>query len=170
MDGHPTMSTKKSSTTPAPIREPVGQYQHNPLFDNDNDFTDNRKSSTSNFASEMDFSYSAFPTGPSESVYNEPSNQLPAATALDLQYEVPSVISPRDNYLSGPMVIRVRPDGTPVEEDRFKPLPRDDDRDAMRLGKVRMPTFRQLAETLQAPAPQPQASYTNYRTINRRHF
>jgi len=140
------------------------------LFDNDNDFTDNRKSSTSNFASEMDFSYSAFPTGPSESVYNEPSNQLPAATAMDLQYEVPSVFSPRDNYLSGPMVIRVRPDGTPVEEDRFKPLPRDDDRDAMRIGKMRMSTFRQLAETLQAPAPQPQASYTNYRTINRRHF
>lgn len=180
MEGHPTMNAKKVSTTIAPIREPVGQYQHNPLFDNDNDFTDSHKT-TSNYASEMDFTYSAFPSGPADSVYNEPSNQLHQdATILDLQYEVPSVLSPKNNYLSGPMVVRVRPDGSPVEEDRLKPLPRDDDRDAMTLGKIRMPTFRQLAQTLQAPEPHQQQSqypqqqrtaiYTNYRTINRRHF
>lgn len=171
MEGHPTMHTKKVETTTNPIREPSGQYEHNPLFDNDNDFSDNRKS-TSNYASEMDFTYSSFPTGAADSAFIEPSNQLPqeAATLLDLQYNLPSVVSPNSNYLTGPMVVRVRPDGTPVEEDRFKPLPRDDDRESMTIGNVRIPTLRQLSETLQAPAPQPQRSYNNYRTINRRHF
>lgn len=172
MEGHPSKVTTKVTTTQAPIREADGLFAHNPLFDSNRDFADNRKE-ISNFASEMDFTYTAFPTGPADSVHNEPSNQLHqegAATSVDLQYDVPSVVSPSSNYLSGPMVVRVRPDGTPVDEDRRRPLPRDDDRDAMTLGKVRMPTLRQLAQTLQAPQPAQRSVYANYRTMNRRNY
>uniref|UniRef100_W8C8D1 Rhythmically expressed gene 5 protein n=1 Tax=Ceratitis capitata TaxID=7213 RepID=W8C8D1_CERCA len=35
-----------------------------------------------------------------------------------------------ETFLSGPLVFRVRPDGSPVEEDQNKPLPRDDDLEA----------------------------------------
>lgn len=173
MEGHPSMATKKATTTPAPIREAAGLFAHNPLFDGDSDANDNRKSEISNFASEMDFTYTAFPTGPADSVHKELSNQLPqegAASSVELSYDVPSVASPTTNYLSGPMIVRVRPDGTPVAEDRRRPLPRDDDRDAMTLGKVRMPTLHQLAQHLQAPQPAQRSVYANYRTMNRRHF
>lgn len=39
-------------------------------------------------------------------------------------------------YLTGPMVVRVRPDGTPVEEDQNKPLPYDDDREILQYGQL----------------------------------
>lgn len=38
-----------------------------------------------------------------------------------------------ETFLSGPLVFRVRPDGSPVEEDQYKPLPRDDDLEAYQL-------------------------------------
>lgn len=173
MEGHPSMATKKATTTKAPIREAAGIFAHNPLFDSDRDLTDSPKE-TSNFASEMDFSYAAFPTGSADAVHQEPSNQLNqdgAASSVDFQYEsVPAVVSPSNNYLTGPMVVRVRPDGTPVDGEHRRPLPRDDDRDVMQLGKVRMPTLHQLAQHLQAPQPSQRSVYANYRNINRRQF
>ncbi|XP_036219195.2 rhythmically expressed gene 5 protein [Bactrocera oleae] len=41
--------------------------------------------------------------------------------------------SSTETFLSGPLVFRVRPDGSPVEEDQHKPLPRDDDLEAYQL-------------------------------------
>lgn len=82
------------------------------------------------------------------------------------------------------MIVRVKPDGTPVDEDRTKPLPVDDDREAMTIGSGYFPSSRTPSVRLEAPAPpkpmQPVAHasrarlmpdtsvYTNYRTITRR--
>ncbi|XP_017125351.1 rhythmically expressed gene 5 protein [Drosophila elegans] len=54
------------------------------------------------------------------------SSELPVAAALTSE-------APK-SYLTGPLVIRVRPDGSPVEEDRRMPLPRDEDLPYFRLG------------------------------------
>lgn len=164
MDGHPMMQSKKQPTTKAPIRQPTGLFERNPLFDgmdddgtvaaaavaaaapspadnppqpqpqsqssssssskNDdiNNASDDQKTTDDkvDYGMDMDTSYG----------YEEPSNQLPFATNVDYQFDLPAVNAP-SNYLIGPMVVRVRPDGTPVDEDKSKPLPIDDDRDAM---------------------------------------
>lgn len=59
---------------------------------------------------------------------SEPSSasELPVAAAL-------TAPEPPQTYLSGPLVIRLRPDGSPVEEDKNRPLPRDDDLETYRL-------------------------------------
>ncbi|XP_055374169.1 rhythmically expressed gene 5 protein [Condylostylus longicornis] len=63
-------------------------------------------------------------------ILHKPTSQNYIASALQHQQQQhQSLIETSTNYLSGPLVIRVRPDGTPVEEDKYKPLPRDDDRD-----------------------------------------
>lgn len=155
MKGHPSMSSKKDETTPSPIREPTGEYEKNPLFDDNND-EDKRKSqhtssmsmtsssSSANFAGDLDNAYGQ-PTG-AEGAIVDPQNFLAAASSLDLHYDFPSeTVASTTNFLSGPMVIRVRPDGSPVPEDRLKPLPRDDDREAMTIGKSKIPTVQQIA-------------------------
>lgn len=54
------------------------------------------------------------------------ASELPVAAAL-------TAAEPPQTYLSGPLVIRLRPDGSPVEEDKNRPLPRDDDLETYRL-------------------------------------
>lgn len=184
MDGHPMMQSKKPKTVTteqAPVLLMSGPFERNPLFDsvdgikaapaapvaqskgNGNPTT---STSTSNYAMDMEFYNDNRYDGPS-------NNQFPAATNVELQYDVPSVNGPSNNYLTGPMVIRVRPDGSPVEEDRRRPLPRDDDIEAMTMGNRFFPI---LSQSLQPPA-MPKLSkkfvpdtarYTNYRTITRR--
>lgn len=157
MDGHPMMQSKKQPTTKAPIRQPTGLFERNPLFDGmdddgtvivtaapvenppqpqpqsplsssaakNDDSTNNDQKATDDkvdYGMDMDTAYG--------NGYDEPSNQLPFATNVDYQFDLPAVNAP-SNYLIGPMVVRVRPDGTPVDEDKSKPLPIDDDRDAM---------------------------------------
>lgn len=145
MDGHPS-NTKKEITTPAMIQYPTGQFQKNPLFDEKPQSTATKKSGSASYASDMDFGLYA--SGP-DAVYAEPHNSIvQAPTNVNYQYAPrPSPNSLYNNYLSGPMVIRVRPDGTPVEEDKQAPLPRDDDRDAMQLGREQLPTLDQIAGT-----------------------
>lgn len=186
MEGHPMMqSNKQQSATSeqAPILLMTGPFERNPLFDSvdeiqpkTSDRTTSTTSSTSssssgntNYAMDMEFY--------NDNRYNEPTNnQFPLATNVQFQYDVPSVNAPNTNYLTGPMVIRVRPDGTPVEEDQSRPLPRDDDIEAMTIGSGYFPSLRQLSQSLQPPA-MPKVSktfvpdtsrYTNYRTISRR--
>lgn len=198
MDGHPSGTPKKDSTTKLPILLPAnGQYMRNPLFDGPSDDVDdvtnvntNNKNTNhennDNFVGhnsdiggekdsydpmDMDYSY-----GPNNGlnnglngVYAEPQNHLPqeASTNIHLQYLYPSLrpsyagyqplsYEQNTNYLSGPMVFRVRPDGTPVEEDRTKPLPTDDDRVEMTIGKEKLPTVEQIFD-----------SFKNYRTTLR---
>lgn len=80
-------------------------YSSNPLFD-DHD----RKHA---FAMDMDTAYGYAPA--------------PASSSEDR--------SKQPTYLSGPFVIRVRPDGTPIEEDKHKPYPLDDDLEAFQIAK-----------------------------------
>lgn len=182
MDGHPMMQGKKQQTTKAPIRQPTGLFERNPLFDgmddDDNADTDadtktkeETKPSKVDYGMDMDMSY--------KSGYDEPANHLPFATNIDYQFDLPAVNAP-SNYLVGPMIVRVRPDGTPVDADIQKPLPIDDDREAMTIGSVvYFPTSKAPSRRLEAPAaPVVQASrahimsgtsvYTNYRTNTRR--
>lgn len=186
MDGHPMMQAKKQQTTKAPIRQPTGLFERNPLFDgmDDDDAIEKKQKEETNQASEkieygmeMDMSYG------NGNGYDEPNNHLPFATNIEYQYELPAVNAP-SNHLIGPMIVRVNPDGTPVDEDKTKPLPIDDDREAMTIGSGYFPASdsasKQPSTRLEAPAaPQPiaQASrarimpdvsvYTNYRTITR---
>lgn len=178
MEGHPMMQSKKQqpvTSEQAPVLLMSGPFERNPLFDSvdekkiKNDDHTTTTTTTSNYAMDMEFY--------NDNRFDEPSNnQFPLATNVELQYDVPSVNEQSTNYLTGPMVIRVRPDGSPVEEDRSRPLPRDDDIEAMTMGTGYFPSLRQLSQNLQPPAmPKVNKSfvpdtsrYTNYRTITRR--
>lgn len=205
MDGHRTKPQKKTTGTPSsytPIRVNVGNFAPNPLFadDRNNDpssdaVAQNEASSSSlAYAMGMDNTYDSYnyPTAvESLETGREPQNHLvqePAATNVHLNYAA-SQQAINTNFLSGPMVFRVRPDGTPVEEDQRKPLPRDDDREAMTIGKDKIPTVQQIANnfggggafvvavpapTMQAPPmpssvhPLRRTVYASYRTTDRR--
>ncbi|XP_017070513.1 rhythmically expressed gene 5 protein [Drosophila eugracilis] len=69
------------------------------------------------YAMDMDMAYG---------YVQQSSSELPVAAALTGE--------PPKTYLTGPLVIRVRPDGSPVEEDKRMPLPRDEDLPLFRLG------------------------------------
>lgn len=179
MDGHPMMQAKRQETTKAPIRQPTGLFERNPLFDGMDDDEEkpkeqNKPSDKTDYGMDMDMSYG-------NNGYDEPTNHLPFATNIDYQFDLPAVNAP-SNYLIGPMIVRVKPDGTPVDEDKTKPLPVDDDREAMTIGSTGFfPSSKQPSTRLEAPAapaPIAQASrahimpdtsvYTNYRSITRR--
>lgn len=153
MHGHPMTSTKKQTTTEPPIYYPTGNYIRNPLFDEPL----SSKKPTDSYALDMDLSYD------DKNSYPEPHhNHLPSSTNLNLQFlQPPPVSQPPTNYLSGPMVVRVHPDGSPVMEDKFKPLPKDDDRDEMTLGRDRIPTMEELATSV----PQQQQAQQRYAAI-----
>lgn len=156
----------KKPTTQAPILVPTGDYERNPLFDGIDDDKPNVKPTMQDFAGGMDAESNTFgfPSGPTN-VDIDPSNQLSSASTVDFHYE-PAVNqnAQNTNYLIGPMVVRVRPDGTPVEEDKSRPLPRDDDREAMTIGSGHFPS---LSEHLQPPKRTDTSVYRNYRTIQR---
>lgn len=139
MNGHPMTSNKKQTTTEAPIFYPTGNYIHNPLFDEP---LANKKPSSDSYALDMELSYD-------DNVYQ---NRLPAPTNVELQFLQPPPMQ-ESGYLSGPMVVRVHPDGTPVKEDKLKPLPQDDDRDEMTIGRERLPSMEELA-VVSAHVPQ----------------
>eukprot|EP00099_Drosophila_melanogaster_P014193 NP_477173.1 rhythmically expressed gene 5, isoform A [Drosophila melanogaster] len=69
------------------------------------------------YAMDMDKAYGYGP---------QSSSELPMAAALTSE--------PSKRFLTGPLVIRVRPDGSPVEEDKMMPLPRDEDLPYFHLG------------------------------------
>lgn len=147
MHGHPMTSNKKQTTTEPPIYYPTGNYIRNPLFDEPL----SNKKPTDVYALDMDLSYDT------QNKFQEPHhNHLPAPTNLNLQFLQPPPMPQTTNYLSGPMVVRVHPDGTPVVEDRFKPLPKDDDRDEMTIGRDRLPSMEELAASV--PSSQQQVS------------
>lgn len=180
VEGHSSMPAKRQRPTQAPIRRPIGHYEHNPLFDDRSDSASsdslNEASSSASlaYAMDMDNSYNSYPSAvENQYISNEPShNQLaPEASSVQLNFDNQNN---QINYLSGPMVVRVRPDGTPVDD---VVLPRDDDREAMTIGKQRLPTIAQITSEYQtvvaAPAPAPSMrrslSYypTNYRVARR---
>ncbi|XP_026473849.1 rhythmically expressed gene 5 protein isoform X2 [Ctenocephalides felis] len=53
----------------------------------------------------------------------------------------------------GPMVVRVRPDGSPVPEDLNRTLPVDEDKEEFRMTRQRLPTLEQIASLFRTPRP-----------------
>lgn len=139
MHGHPMTSHKKQTTTEPPIYYPTGNYIRNPLFD---EALPSNKKPVDTYALDMDLSYDD----------NTHQNHLPAPTNLELQFlQPPPMPETNQRFLSGPMVVRVHPDGTPVKEDTLKPLPMDDDRDEMTIGRERLPSMAELAASVPTP-------------------
>ncbi|XP_055534952.1 rhythmically expressed gene 5 protein [Wyeomyia smithii] len=161
MDGHTKNGKKKnqpSTEAPAQIvsdlsRYEHSQYEHNPLFDEP---APHRKQD-SPYGSEYD-SYSNAASAP-DAQYAEPQNYLPYnggfgaqryqyQTAASSHFDNLAPVEQNTNYLSGPMVVRLRPDGTPVDAPHHKTLPKDDDIKEMTIGKEKMPTFQQIYTNL----------------------
>lgn len=123
MQGHPMM-TEEQTTQPPTTEQPTATYQ-NELYFNEKEPQGNKF--TNSYADDMDLSYD--------------NNYVPQSSNLNLQY------IDRNNephYLTGPMTVRVHPDGSPVMEDRYKPLPKDDDRDDMTMGREKLPTMEEI--------------------------
>ncbi|KAH8400915.1 hypothetical protein KR009_001794 [Drosophila setifemur] len=124
LEGHPSgaslVTTRQPLNQPLPTppassliiltrqelpQNPNRQANPNPLFESSGE-------QKHKFAMDMDMAYG----------YHYPSQQQS------------STGEPPKSFLTGPLVIRVRPDGSPVEEDRQKPMPYDEDLPAFRLG------------------------------------
>lgn len=166
VEGHASKPAKRAHhATDTPIREPIGQYERNPLFDdviasgNRNDRLNEATAASSqqhhSYAMDMDSMYAASP-------YH--SEQQPEPTNVHVAHAPSAAAGSR--FLTGPMIIRVRPDGTPVEEDSARQLPRDDDREAMTIGRAKLPTVQQIASEFGAGSSETGASY---RTASRTH-
>lgn len=115
--GHPSVTIPPPSRNPQSTQSPSSMvvlthpnrpsFGANPIFDEHD-----RKHA---FAMDMDTAYGYIPPqAPTD-------DRLPSASPT--------------TYLSGPFVIRVRPDGTPIEEDKHKPFPLDDDLEAFQISK-----------------------------------
>ncbi|XP_061387560.1 rhythmically expressed gene 5 protein [Musca vetustissima] len=95
----PGDTTMTTTTTTATSSET--QYPHNPMFDS--------SEQKHQYAMDMDIAY-GYPS-----------------MAHNPQVDVFDIGSVQKTYLTGPSVVRVKPDGTPVEEDKNKPAVKDDD-------------------------------------------
>lgn len=144
MDGHPTSAAKKESTTQAPIMEPTGTFQRNPIFDNDNAQPSPKKPATHEdyaMGMDMDAMYAQYQSPKEqENLFPEPQNHLHQETNINEQYVNPLGLD--NGYLSGPMMVMVKPDGTPVNSH----LPKDDDQEAMTIGRQKLPTIQQIQQ------------------------
>ncbi|XP_064540337.1 rhythmically expressed gene 5 protein [Drosophila montana] len=96
------------------------QQQQNPLFESSGSEHKHK------YAMDMDMAY-GYGGGQPKATAQQQSGELPAAAALTAE--------PPQRYLSGPLVMRLRTDGTPVEEDKNRPLPADDDLETYRLAR-----------------------------------
>lgn len=175
VEGHSASKPVKRAhhSTASPIREPSGPYERNPLFDDVissgsgsssgssgnthtptyNDRLNEAASAPSGYAADMDSMYT---TGGGEQQQQEDNRLQSEPTNVHVAHYGQPI------YLSGPMIIRVRPDGTPVEEDRQRQLPRDDDREAMTIGRAKLPTIQQITSEFGGES-------TSYRTAQRLH-
>ncbi|GAB0089947.1 Rhythmically expressed gene 5 protein [Sergentomyia squamirostris] len=185
MEGHPSKPEKKEISTPGPIMLPQGDYERNPLFDGPAP-TQKKPITHQDYAMGMDtdaaYQNYRLPEASSDVYYSDPTNYLPqeAPSNVRVQYANPHGVAP-NNFLSGPMIVRVMPDGSPVKEDRHRILPKDDDRDEMTIGRERLPTIDQIARSFsttqnriddrtEVVSTQPTSSYRqypSYRTIRR---
>lgn len=163
MDGHTKNGKKKiPPTTMAPVQIASGQYEPNPLFDDPapQQQSVNRKQDSGVDKYGMDYDYSNAATA-QDLQYANPQNYQPptgSAANYDLYHRFQGAASSHfdnlapyeqnNNYLTGPMVVRLRPDGTAVEEPQHKVLPKDDDIKEMTIGKDKMPTFQQIYDSL----------------------
>lgn len=132
MQGHPMMNSAKKpaqqSSTDSPIYQASGNFIRNPIFDE----PAKRKPSFDPMDMELENQY-----------LDSTPNHIQDSTNVHLQYLQPPPAE-QEHYLTGPMVFRVHPDGTPVAEDKNKPLPKDDDRSDMTMGRERLPTMEEI--------------------------
>lgn len=163
MDGHTKNGKKKAQqTTEAPAQIASGsQYEHNPLFDDAApQSSGNRKQDSVIDKFGMDSDYNNAATAQNLQ-YAEPQNYLPptgASAGYDIYQRYQGAASnhfdslapyeQNTNYLTGPMVVMVRPDGSAVNAPHHKVLPKDDDIKEMTIGKDKMPTFQQIYDNL----------------------
>ncbi|KAM8711793.1 hypothetical protein ACLKA7_012320 [Drosophila subpalustris] len=149
MRDHPSatlITTRKPQSLPTPPASSLiilshQQQQQNPLFDGSASGSSSSEHKHK-YAMDMDMAYGY---GSEHSPGVQQASELPVAAALTAQ--------PPQTYLSGPLVIRLRPDGTPVEEDKNRPLPRDDDLETYRLansGHVPRPNRHRKIATISA--------------------
>lgn len=161
VEGHSSNPAKRQRPTQAPIRQPIGHYEHNPLFDDRSPSSDSLNEASSSaslaYAMDMDNTYSNqnYPSAVENQYVSSEHNQnylAHEASSVQFNFDTPQNKNKNNhiNYLTGPMVIRVRPDGTPVDEDQRVALPRDDDREAMSIGKERLPTIAQITSEFKA--------------------
>lgn len=161
MDGHTKNGKKKiTQTTTAPVQVPSGQYEHNPLFDDPTPQqpSGNRKQDSGLDKYGMDDEFSNAATA-QDFQYANPQGYLSAPganydlyqrfqSAASTHFDSLAPVEQNTNYLTGPMVVRLRPDGTAVDEAHHKTLPKDDDIKEMTIGKDKMPTFKQIYDSL----------------------
>uniref|UniRef100_A0A023ELX7 Putative secreted protein n=1 Tax=Aedes albopictus TaxID=7160 RepID=A0A023ELX7_AEDAL len=163
MDGHTKNGKKKiQQTTEAPAQiASESQYEHNPLFDDPTPKAGgNRKQDSQVDKFGMDYDYNNAATA-QDLQYADPQNYLPqagSAAGYDLYQRYQGAASTHfdnlapyeqnTNFLTGPMVVMVRPDGSAVEHPHQKVLPKDDDIKEMTIGKDKMPTFQQIYDSL----------------------
>lgn len=155
---------------PRPLQ---AQQQQNPIFettiyDNDYQHPDQQNEQQQQYAMNMDISY-GYPNYPNSHPHRpsaQSTNIDSAQDSTDLDNSAQSsetdsrtAQSWTNSYLSGPLVVRVKPDGSPVEEDRFKPLPKDDD----------LELFGNLYTVSQSPTSQT-ASYRSNRYRKRKDY
>lgn len=157
MDGH--VDAKNVQTTTQQQQQEEQQYddrqqylqreqfkQQNPLFKDDT--TGNEETSFVGSAGQYED--------------DEHNNYLHAATNQHYAY----VSKPHDldnhehleqntNYLMGSMVSYMMPDGSPVKEKMFQTLPPDDDREDMTMGSRKMPTMRELYDSIKTMDEKP---------------
>lgn len=76
------------------------------------------------------------------------------------------VLEQNTNYLINGMVQWMMPDGSPVIEKIPFTLPVDDDRDDMTMGKKRMPTMKELYETVKTMDEEPKIIFEIPPTTN----
>ncbi|XP_055609871.1 rhythmically expressed gene 5 protein [Uranotaenia lowii] len=165
MDGHTKNGKKKIPvTTEAPAQIASGaQYQHNPLFDDLPEQSNNRKQDIGLDKYGMDYDYSNAASA-QDLQFAEPSqNYLPPSIRAPVRFDSGygsyegaassnlDALAPYEqasNYLTGPMVVVMRPDGTLVDEHHLKVMPKDDDIKEMTIGKEKMPSFQQIYDSL----------------------
>lgn len=150
ISGQDQEAVKKHSTEPPSIAIiAANSYGPNPLF------------------KDVDVDYSAIKTGFEDVLGNSLNNNQgrhkqnddmeEASSALEEHYALGSGLESatlEQNWLKpprGPMVVRVRLDGSPVPEDLHRPLPVDEDREDIRMTRHRLPTLEQIAFLFRTP-------------------
>ncbi|XP_055916805.1 rhythmically expressed gene 5 protein [Eupeodes corollae] len=129
--GHPAVTVTTSrypsqtQSTQSPSSVVILSHQNHPSYPANPIFDDHERKHT--FAMDMDtaYGYAPPPSAPS---------QLSAEDRFSMHSTSPTSFK-QPTYLSGPFVFRVRPDGSPIEEDKHKPYPLDDDLEAFQIAK-----------------------------------
>lgn len=138
MDGHVDAKDKRQQ-----YLQQEQLKQQNPLFDNEEayglgstgQYDDDEHNNYLHEGAETNQNY-AYVSKPNDLDYNEHLEQ-------------------NSNYLMGPDVHYMMPDGSPVKGMIYRPAPEDDDRVDMTMGSRKMPTMQQLYDSIKTMDEQP---------------